>query len=502
MRGRIFFSGRLLGLWALFVLWGFVSFFSINLSDYDSKRLVLAVSLSLAGLSWGFLKNKFDLPRHYAFFFFSAFLFGGISSFASELPLWGFLELSTYLLASMSVVVLGLALVRLRISPETSLAVFFVVPVLLYSIKSLAGLWAAYSGSAALVYPEPISGFFNIRFFNQYQTWVLPLLPAALLLGSPVPGVRRGLWVALVFIVGCFFWALYWRSMGRGTLYAIAAATVLVWVWGGVHWSRYCLASFGLSLAGYLAFLLVFASPPGLMQSEILSVDSPGRLYLWCIAVELIAEHPALGVGPMQFATVDNTVAAHPHNFILQWVTEWGVLGAGVLLSALVFLITCWLLAVRSELRVCSSGRKAWLAAITTSVLAALAHGLLTGIVVMPASIAMAVIVLSLMYAYWPEGATGAGEAGGTFQKSEVCFQGALGFAGVTLALYALCLTVVSFHAVSKDMVLLRHPSDLMEPLPRYWKAGRLAGAAGTEAPKGVRFVASEASVELGKCLE
>src|SRR5476651_1958481 len=39
----------------------------------------------------------------------------------------------------------------------------------------------------------------------------------------------------------------------------------------------------------------------------------------------MILERPWLGFGPMHFADIANDIAAHPHQAILQWASEWGV---------------------------------------------------------------------------------------------------------------------------------------------------------------------------------
>ena len=39
----------------------------------------------------------------------------------------------------------------------------------------------------------------------------------------------------------------------------------------------------------------------------------------------MIRERPWLGFGPMHFADIANDIAAHPHQAILQWASEWGV---------------------------------------------------------------------------------------------------------------------------------------------------------------------------------
>src|SRR5690606_36380613 len=40
--------------------------------------------------------------------------------------------------------------------------------------------------------------------------------------------------------------------------------------------------------------------------------------------------NPWLGVGPMHYSAVVNPISAHPHQVVLQWLAEWGVIATGL----------------------------------------------------------------------------------------------------------------------------------------------------------------------------
>ena len=106
---------------------------------------------------------------------------------------------------------------------------------LLVAVVLSAGLYAVHFGVSyglSVAWPalevgrETISGFANIRHFNQYQTWTLPLLGGAVL---ALPGrwrmARGG-----VFGLVALWWTLILASDVRGTMVAMGLASIIVWV--------------------------------------------------------------------------------------------------------------------------------------------------------------------------------------------------------------------------------------------------------------------------------
>lgn len=60
-----------------------------------------------------------------------------------------------------------------------------------------------------------------------------------------------------------------------------------------------------------------------------------GRTFLWKKAANSIEENPVMGTGPNGFRRIENINHVSPHNFILLFLVEWGVLGAGLLVALL-----------------------------------------------------------------------------------------------------------------------------------------------------------------------
>lgn len=84
-------------------------------------------------------------------------------------------------------------------------------------------------------------------------------------------------------------------------------------------------------LGGLLLYWLVFkvlADHLGIeianAASDRLTTSLSGRGPIWWQAWHMLVERPWLGFGPMHFADIPNSIAAHPHQAILQWTSEWG----------------------------------------------------------------------------------------------------------------------------------------------------------------------------------
>ena len=238
-----------------------------------------------------------------------------------------------------------------------------------------------------------IPGFDNHRFFSHTQTVSLPLL--ALLATRTQDRERKVFWWSITVL----WWMLLCVAAGRGTVMGLLAGSgVIVCLWRNRSARHWCLSMWATGLSGLTAYLLLYVLLPvanGLKPFGFLvtaverSVDNPtsGRLQLWARALEMVANHPWLGAGPLHFAheARDLQLGAHPHSWVLQVASEWGLpatlclavavtIGLGALWRARVFLLaddtrdTCTL--------------AAWLVAG----IAIVVDGLVSGLIVMPAS--------------------------------------------------------------------------------------------------------------------
>jgi len=242
------------------------------------------------------------------------------------------------------------------------------------------------------IQPKPsqlIVGFDNYRFFNYVQTIALPMLG---LLAARLPERgRRLFWWGITAL----WWMLLYVSAGRGTFVGLTVAIAVVWCALGKSAWAWCRAMLLAGLAGLLAYLFFYVfipvarglAPFGLLLTTVeRSVENPtsSRLQLWIRALEMVAEDPWLGAGPLHFAHYgrDLQLGSSPHNWPLQIGSEWGLPALLLLCGALALaLFKLWqlrkLVAAKDQ-----STLTAWL----VTGLAILVDGVVSGLIVMPTS--------------------------------------------------------------------------------------------------------------------
>ena len=136
-------------------------------------------------------------------------------------------------------------------------------------------------------------------------------------------------------------WAFLFWSGGRGAFLAVSAALVALTALKLLPRPK---TAWTLILATAFAGLLIsipFTPPNGsfgvvrlagqMVAAESAAQFGSGRLQLWSQALQLISQHPILGLGPDNYALYSrgtNQTFEHPHNAILQAMLDWGIPGA------------------------------------------------------------------------------------------------------------------------------------------------------------------------------
>ncbi|MCX7255996.1 MAG: O-antigen ligase family protein [Polaromonas sp.] len=261
---------------------------------------------------------------------------------------------------------------------------------------ALIYIWELQSGNP-LQAPELIVGFDNRRFFNHVQTTSLPLLGLLTLRSVQRGSSARDLahcWWGLLSL----WWMLLFLSAGRGTLMGVLAGMVMVIFWRGRQAWSWCRVMLGSAMTGLLAYGVFFILVPvlmGLQSFDFLngiverSIEDPSgnRGGLWKRAIEIVATHPLLGVGPLHFAHYGRNVnnGAHPHSWILQIASEWG-LPALLCLTVVIFISFRRLLNGGHAIEFADVKNQSVLTVWLATGVAILVDGLVSGLIVMPSS--------------------------------------------------------------------------------------------------------------------
>ncbi len=244
--------------------------------------------------------------------------------------------------------------------------------------------------------PEPkhlILGFDNYRFFNHVQTVSLPLL-ALLALRLDKRAAQFWFWCVVLSL----WWTLLFVAAGRGTFVGLMvglAATVIIRRRHAATWTGLMLATCIMGFAFYWVLYvfiprLMNLQPFGLTQQVIqrtVADPTSARNPLWELSWRLISENPLLGSGPLHFAHYSQPFhhAAHPHNWVLQLASEWGLPALVLAIMAIAF---AWraLLKTRLYIKESDTRNQTTLVAWITIGVAILVDGLVSGLIVMPTS--------------------------------------------------------------------------------------------------------------------
>jgi O-antigen ligase len=346
---------------------------------------------------------------------------------------------------------------------------------ILYSLR-IALMYAAALGSGVQTDMHVLAiGFSNARFFNHVQTVLLPLIVLLYLQAPKGSGWRRA-----SFGLAAFWWAFLFVSEARASILGLGAGCLFALVVRRADARSFLKAMVLTALAGIVVYGLIFILLPMLaglpsfsaaknVMQRTAADPTSRRNLLWQLALELIAAHPLLGVGPHHFAHEGATLSwgAHPHNFIMQIGAEWGI---PALLCLLGVVGIGMRRLVRTGARIAQAdlpGQQT-LAVMLATGAAILVDGLFSGVLVMPQS-QMAIVLYLACAAGWvrsvDQGA--APRAGAPLRR--------LGAGLAAVALCGLALAVapsVLRHASHAPLTPAEKAVNPNTRWPRMWDAG------------------------------
>lgn len=447
-----------------------------DLEWHDSQRLgqlalfLVVVASAIIGSVRGRNTGVFALcsfvPARARVALVVAFLLGMVSAAVAPSPRWAFLEWAVMVL----LVLLALSVARVRVdSPVQGDRVL--VGILIFAVTAyILKVCAAYT--AAMVERLPLNiwwlldGFSNPRFFGHFQAMTLPLLVLPAMIWAKTLWSRAG-WALLPI----FWWMLAIASGTRGTWLAMIIACAVVFACMRHSSCRWLKWQWGTFLAGLAAYGLFFFLVPALLSVE---ADTVNRLpdiaslsfrdVIWAIAVEQIATHPVLGIGPMHFAYYPNPVAAHPHMSLLQWAAEWGLPSAMLVLGVVFYAGLSYVNQLRATVGSDVAAYTLRLA-LFASMTAAAVQSLVDGVIVMPYSQTLLAVIcgwsLGSYISYQPV----AKSIGRTAQG--------IGMIAVVLSTgFMLRGVLPEISGIAGSKTFFGAPHQQQKSLPRFWARG------------------------------
>jgi putative inorganic carbon (HCO3(-)) transporter len=242
---------------------------------------------------------------------------------------------------------------------------------------------------------ELLSDFTHPRFFGQFQSWVIPLLTLPFLwskkrFSKPI--------FSLLFILPAACWiTLLIFSGSRGPWLGLVTAIVVTGVLLKKKALPWIISIMIAILGGSLIYWLLFSAQ---VEGSGIASHTAGRLTnlnsrpeLWNAAWTMSRDYSLLGVGPQHFSYhLDKILIGHPHMSVLRWAAEYGWISTLLLLSLMVWAFSSWVKSTKQSKR---DDRDLNIrVALTASIITAASHSLVSGVMIMPLSQLMLVVII------------------------------------------------------------------------------------------------------------
>lgn len=297
-------------------------------------NLLALVAVALLVLMWS--GRRLGIPRDIAWLLLAISASATVSVLRSGGTDVSLLRLELYLVMALLAVAIYLTY---RDAGSLPVASFFLAIALVHMPFLLAGILWIKDLHAPPFWEEGyrLAHFANVRQYAEFAFFaavggtgmgllsrrlVVPgfLLAAAAMFGIVLTGSRGAAlaWLAFVLLACCFSQARL-RAAIHGLLVA-AAAAVLVWY---------------LDRSGLMQSPNLFARVAGAQQG--LESGDSARLDLWLKSLQQVLARPVFGSGPEGYwlSGCCNQLVMQAHNFVLQFLLEFGVVGCVLLLLLL-----------------------------------------------------------------------------------------------------------------------------------------------------------------------
>jgi O-antigen ligase len=447
-----------------------------SLYVFDGKRVLQLILLTMTlafSVIWAPLRNasiaqlcRLSSPHRYALGLF--FLIGLVSALRLDHPAYALIDISMmFLLIMLVAVTAGSRDLSSRLFDKWAVISLSALGIAVVT-QELMGIIAGWFLRFEFSYEQALIHFAHPRFYNQLQTWSIPVLAAIPFI---FPGTR---WIKFICIslLG-FQWFLVIAYAARGTTISLLATMALIALWlpeRRKFWLK-------LQLAGVFAGFLIYSSVallnevfiPQSQSGEFYahSIGRPmahtsGRSTLWKLSLQDGLRHPALGTGPTMYACDSNMeLPAHPHSFPLRILGEWGLLAFFLMLFLTVSIGLIFLKNIKSgnQSKPAEFPLKAMLA---ISLIAGALHACLSGLLIMPASqMAMGLI------AGWALSLSGETQS----PKKPLMIPSAVLFVSILIAVATL---IFAIKEITEQPGRTGYAEYNQQMQPRFWQNGRV----------------------------
>lgn len=231
--------------------------------------------------------------------------------------------------------------------------------------------------------------FNNIRYFND------ALLPALIILWLRPSFLASHKYNTIIALLSTLYLYIFLSDGARAIMLAFTLAFIAIFFFDRSRKSAIKMPLIYLFSAVILFYALDYLTSiindgSSLDNHELVRSSSSGRLDLYIYSLQYFMQNPLTGFGVANFTLPDNPAfhgSGHPHNLILMWISEMGILG--VILTLLLCSASLKLFLIRKTLPVWG-----WI-----GIFMLLANGMLSGALVYPFSQMLTVLFIAYIYA-------------------------------------------------------------------------------------------------------
>lgn len=310
-------------------------------SIFDNQRYLQVGALAL--ILFSFLDRRFftvisnSLVKHRM----SAGLMVGsafLAVFLSRFPYYASLEFLNTLLLSVLALYVARCVSNLGEAFEYIVVTMLLICFSLYYFQFFIGYVAGLLEGTSTKREVLVHHFSSVRYLNHLQALFLPYFFYQMLFGQD----RRLRFLA--WVVGVLSVIVMLYCSARGALLGSALGLVCVCVFYRKMLSSIVLKLFIFLLLSVLGYIALFEFLPDVFgaksaaPSEI-NTTSSSRIDMWIEVISLSSESLFFGLGPMHYGFYSGFGFGHPHNIVLQLLTDYGLIaliGASVCISKVI----------------------------------------------------------------------------------------------------------------------------------------------------------------------